>query len=113
MTTACVRDAFEALGVTCEAPSATAVEATGIVTPPPRHPRPECKVTTVRRRIGCRRSGNGPVGLRIGETAARIVFGVNREIGLAADKVRSWAFHLCCHFKFRTAKFLDLKLMSE
>src|SRR5215210_7594824 len=103
MKTGRICDAFEGLRRSCEPPpAATAVEATEIIDAPPWHPRPECKITPIRRRVNCRRGGHRPVRLRIRKTAARIIFRLDREIGLATDKVRSCAFDLRCHFKFRT-----------
>ena len=82
-----------------------------IVNSPPRRPCAESVIAAIRRRVIRRVRRDGPVSVGIGETAAGVVFSLDRDIRLAANKEWSLGFDLCRYLKFRPPKLLDLKLM--
>ena len=107
MLSARIGDAFECLRRT----AAISATATVVINSPPRCPGSERVVVAIWRRVICRRRGYRPIGFGISEPAAGVVFCLDTEHRLAADKMRSLCLDLARHLEFGTAKFLYLELM--
>ena len=103
--------AFERLGRSA-GPTATG-EMSAIVYTPPRDPCTEDEVATVWRCVVRWRRGDSPVRFCVSESTAGVILCLNGKIGFAADKMRRFAFNFGRHLEFRSAKFLNLKLMRK
>ncbi len=91
--------------------AAAAITAIITAITPPRRPRSERIISAIRRRVIGRIRRHRPVRVGVRQTAARVIFRFDRNVRRIADEMRRFGFDFRRNFKFRSAKFLNLKIM--